>query len=194
MGSDTADFSEKTTSVAVALSTSTTTIATVTGVTEDTMVNIENATGGLAADQSIGSSAANKVVGNAGAGTLHGVSGKDTLTGGLDADSFKFSTSPSSLNRDLITDLSSTQGDRPSFAKSVHAEFGLNTTLTGFQFSSGADLTAAATTDQRFIYDTNTGMPRFYLDGSSALASALEVVQLGTPNHPSLTAASFVLN
>ena len=94
-GSDTADYSDKTSAVRVTLSKSTITNVSINGNAEDTIKNIENVTGGSAADQLTGDSLAN---------TLSGRGGKDVLTGGSGADRFVFDTALSSSNIDTIKD------------------------------------------------------------------------------------------
>jgi Ca2+-binding RTX toxin-like protein len=167
---DTADFSDKTTAVVLTLNGATNATATVGGVAEDTIVNIENITGGSAADTLTGDGLANTLAGNG---------GNDTLTGGDGNDTFLFSIAPnSSTNRDTITDFISAT-DKLSFSRAVYSGFGSQTALTSGQFASGANLTAASNANQRFIYDTNSGILRFDSDGSGATAS-IEVAVLSS--------------
>lgn len=101
---DTADFSDKSQSVKVALGDGDTrSYSYVNGSTtaEDTLVRIENLTGGSAADTFTGNSDRNTLTGNggkdvlkggAGADTLEGGDGIDTLDGGADTDMAIFRT------------------------------------------------------------------------------------------------------
>jgi len=127
------------------------------------------------------------------ADTLSGLAGNDTLIGGLGSDTFRFSTTPGPTNRDLITDFSSA-ADKLSFSKTVFTGFGAQTTLNADQFAAGAGLTAATTLNQRFLYDTTSGILRFDSDGSATGASALEVALLGSSIHPTLVAADCLLS
>jgi Ca2+-binding RTX toxin-like protein len=77
-GLDTADYREKTAAVAVALNGGTRVTVTVGGVAEDRIVNIENVTGGTAADTLTGDGLANVLDGWTGADTLRGGRGNDT--------------------------------------------------------------------------------------------------------------------
>ena len=178
---DTADFSDKTTAVVLTLNGATNATATVGGVAEDTIVNIENITGGSAADTLTGDGLANFLIGNGGNDTLSGLGGNDTLTGSDGTDTFLFSTAPnSSTNRDTITDFTSAT-DKLSFSRAVYSGFGTQTALTSGQFASGANLTAATTTSQRFIYDTSSGILRFDSDGSGVTASIQVAVLSSKP-------------
>ena len=173
--------------------------ATIGGVAEDTIVNIENINGGSAADTLTGDALANSLVGNGGNDTLSGLGGNDTLTGsdgndnltgGTGNDTFIFSTtSNTSTNRDTITDFTSAV-DKLTFSRAVFSGFGTQTALTSDQFASGANFTAANTTSQRFIYDTSSGILRFDSDGSGATAS-VEVAVLSTK--PTLVIGDFSL-
>jgi Ca2+-binding RTX toxin-like protein len=198
-GSDIADFSEKTTAVVLTLNGGTNATASIGGVAEDTIVNIENIAGGSASDTLTGDALANSLSGNGGNDTLSGFGGNDTLTGsdgndnltgGNGNDTFLFSTTPNtSTNRDTITDFTSAV-DKLTFSRAVFGGFGTQTALTSGQFASGANLTAANTTSQRFIYDTSSGILRFDSDGSGATAS-IEVAVLS--NNPTLVIGDFSL-
>ncbi|CTQ47566.1 Endoglucanase E1 precursor [Roseibium aggregatum] len=77
-GSDTADFSDKTLSVSLALNASTLATVQVGGVAEDTVRNIENVIGGSAADTITGDDLDNTIQGAGGADLLDGGNGIDT--------------------------------------------------------------------------------------------------------------------
>lgn len=88
-GNDTADFSDKTVSVKVTLAEGDgQSKAYMNGSTtaEDTLVRIENLTGGSAGDQLTGNSGNNVLTGNGGNDTLKGGAGHDTLDGGAGID------------------------------------------------------------------------------------------------------------
>jgi Ca2+-binding RTX toxin-like protein len=178
-GLDTVDFSDRTGAVVLTLNGATNATATIGGVELDTIVNIENITGGSAADTLTGDTLANSLVGNGGNDTLSGLGGNDTLTGSDGTDTFLFSTAPNtSTNRDTITDFISAT-DKLSFSRTAYGGFGTQTALTAAQFASGANLAAASNANQRFIYDTNSGILRFDSDGSGATAS-IEVAVLSS--------------
>ncbi|KQT56909.1 hypothetical protein ASG52_02175 [Methylobacterium sp. Leaf456] len=77
-GIDTADYADKTVAVEVALNGAKVVTVKVGGVIEDRIVNIENVTGGSAADLLTGDGGANLLNGGLGADTLTGLAGSDT--------------------------------------------------------------------------------------------------------------------
>ncbi|MHC2491648.1 Ca2+-binding RTX toxin-like protein [Sinorhizobium meliloti] len=77
-GSDTADFSDKTGGVVLTLAGAAGAIATVGGVAEDTVRNIENIFSGAGADVLTGDAGNNTIRGGAGADSLDGGAGADT--------------------------------------------------------------------------------------------------------------------
>ncbi|RVK93360.1 calcium-binding protein, partial [Sinorhizobium meliloti] len=87
-GSDTADFSDKTQSLVLALNGGADAVAIVGGTAEDTVRNIENIIGGSGNDQLTGDAAAN---------TFRGGLGADVLDGGADSDAADYSDKTASL-------------------------------------------------------------------------------------------------
>lgn len=81
-GNDTADFSDKSQPVVVTLNRAAQLTATVGGVVEDTLISIENVTGGSGNDT---------LTGDDGANVLRGGLGQDTLDGGAGLDTADFS-------------------------------------------------------------------------------------------------------
>jgi serralysin len=77
-GLDTADYSDKTYTVEVALNGANNVSVKVGGKVEDTLRNVENVTGGSAADKLTGDALANVFTGNGGNDTLNGGAGSDT--------------------------------------------------------------------------------------------------------------------
>ncbi|WP_162245457.1 calcium-binding protein, partial [Methylobacterium sp. Leaf466] len=77
-GNDTADYRDKTTAVVVTLNGATGVTASIGGVAEDTLQNIENIFSGAAADTLTGDGLANLFRGGLGADTLNGGVGLDT--------------------------------------------------------------------------------------------------------------------
>ncbi|MBY6243938.1 carbohydrate-binding domain-containing protein [Methylosinus sp. Sm6] len=102
-GVDAADYSDKTSSVAVTLNGATNASVKIGGVAEDTIRNIENIYGGSGADTLIGDSSANLLSGGEGDDILTGAGGADQLTGGFGSDTFVFAPA---FGQDIITDFS----------------------------------------------------------------------------------------
>lgn len=151
---------------------------------------------GTTAINGAGNINANTITGNDANNILNGGLGNDILTGGDGFDIFRFDTTPNSTsNRDLITDFVSGE-DKLSFSRSVFSAFGKRaSTITPEQLFSGADVTTADNTTQRFLYDTNSGILRYDADGSGSRSSAIEVALLGfTGSNPTLSATDFILS
>jgi Ca2+-binding RTX toxin-like protein len=86
LGADTVSFADKTLAVALVLNGASNAVASVGGVAEDTVRNVENVVGGSGNDALTGDGLANALSGGAGNDTLLGGLGDDVLTGGLGAD------------------------------------------------------------------------------------------------------------
>jgi len=85
-GTDTGDYSDKTTAVVVRLNQSADATVFVNNAAEDTIKNIENVTSGSGADQLTGDALANTLKGGAGNDVINGGKGHDTLDGGAGND------------------------------------------------------------------------------------------------------------
>jgi Ca2+-binding RTX toxin-like protein len=85
-GADTADFRDRTGAVVLTLAGATLSTATIGGVAEDTLVNIENVIGGTGADTLTGDAGANSLFGWDGDDVLRGGAGADLMDGGAGAD------------------------------------------------------------------------------------------------------------
>ena len=85
-GMDTADYSDHSAPVGVVLREARETQLRVDGQVEDTLVNIENVTGGSGDDRLVGDNAANVLIGRSGDDRLYGRGGDDILTGGHGTD------------------------------------------------------------------------------------------------------------
>jgi Ca2+-binding RTX toxin-like protein len=124
-------------------------------------------TGNDAANSLHGGAGNDTLIGSGGNDTLNGQAGNDGLTGGAGSDSFLFNTPlNSSTNRDQITDFVSGT-DTLTCSKSVF--LGLSSsamTLSSSQFRSGAFVTTANRSSQRFLYDTRSGNLSYDRDGS----------------------------
>ena len=95
IGVDTADYSDKTTVVELTLNGASD--ATVGGVAEDTIRNIENLTGGAGADILTGDLNDNLLSGGAGDDVLRGGAGSDVLDGGTGVDTADYSDKPTAV-------------------------------------------------------------------------------------------------
>jgi Ca2+-binding RTX toxin-like protein len=129
-GVDTADFSDKTLSVAVSLRSSGTTTARVGNVNEDRLRNIENLIGGSGNDSLTGNGQVNVLSGGSGDDTLDGGGGADSLVGGAGNDTFVIDHAG-----DVVTELA---GDGIDLIRTTLTQFDLidydhveNLTYTG---------------------------------------------------------------
>ncbi len=90
-GIDTADYSDKITSVSVTLAGATPVTVKVNGVVEDTVSNIENIIGGGGKDTLIGDALANRLEGGTNNDILMGGGGADVMDGGAGIDTADYS-------------------------------------------------------------------------------------------------------
>ena len=128
-----------------------------------------------------GTNAADTLIGSAGDDTLGGGLGNDLLTGGGGADKFVFA---SIGDVDTITDFQHGL-DKIVFPGSLA---GLTPgTLAEGMFRNG---TVAQDSDDRILYDQNSGALSFDVDGVGGY-DAFQVAVIG--NHPTLSASDFVV-
>ena len=163
----------------------------------ETTVGIDGFEGTIYADKFIGNTAANKLIGvdgndtlsgNGGADTLVGGAGDDSMAGGAGADQFLFDVPAPEAGVDRITDMAA-----GTDKIAVTPDWGgglVNGGLVAGQFLSGAGITQATTTDQRFIYNTTTGNLYFDVDG---LAGAPGVKFAVLVNHAAITFEDFLV-
>jgi Ca2+-binding RTX toxin-like protein len=118
-GADSADFRDKTASVVLTLNGSTDAVATVGGVAEDTVRNVERVFGGSGADTLIGDRQANRFDGGPGADHMAGNGGDDTYVVDNAGDTV---TEGSGGGIDLV---------ESSVSFNLHAQSIENLTLTG---------------------------------------------------------------
>ena len=88
--SDTVDYTDRTQSLVVKLTADVASIMSVDGVAEDSLVNIENVTGGSGADTITGDELANILKGNGNNDVLKGLGGFDVLDGGTGIDTASY--------------------------------------------------------------------------------------------------------
>jgi Ca2+-binding RTX toxin-like protein len=142
---------------------------------------------GLGGNDTLTGGAGNdRLLGGTGNDQITGGTGNDTLEGGQGADTFTFATLSGS---DIVKDFASVQGDKLVFdaAVFVHAAGA----LVDGEFVAGANLIAAQTAAQHFIYDTKTGRLFYDADGNGTASEAILVATLGLTAHATLAATDF---
>jgi Ca2+-binding RTX toxin-like protein len=144
-----------------------------------------NGTGNNLNNTIIGNSGNNTLIGNAGIDTLTGNAGNDilvgglgndVLTGGLGADIFRFNAPTEGL--DNIKDFKVAELDIIQVSASGFAGGLVVGTLAATQFISGAGITSATDSLQRFIYNTTNGALFYDADGNGTGSSALQIATL----------------
>ncbi|CAN5490331.1 hypothetical protein BH10PSE7_BH10PSE7_33250 [soil metagenome] len=137
----------------------------------------------------VGNEIAQEIVGGAALDRIGGRGGNDSLTGGMNNDVFYFATTPNaSTNLDTITDFANVVGNNDLIAMENAIFTGLTATgtLAASLFNANAAGTATET-DDRVIFETDTGKVFYDADGSNAGAA----VQFATiANFASLTGAA----
>ncbi len=113
-GVDAIAFRDKSAAVVLQLAGAANATATVGGVAEDIVRNVENVYGGLGNDGLVGDGFANQLFGGGGADTLRGLGGADRLTGGPGVDVYQYNAVAESTPaaRDTILDFSRADLDR----------------------------------------------------------------------------------
>jgi Ca2+-binding RTX toxin-like protein len=144
--------------------------------------------GGSGNDTLMGGNGDDAILGIGGNDTLVGGMGNDTLTGGSSQDFFRFNSPTENVDR--ITDFNVV--DDSIVISGVGFGGGLmgGMPLTSSQFRSGAGVTTAENTNQRFIYNTTTGALFFDSDGSGS-NSVVQIAQLNS--RLSLSHQDFIL-
>jgi Ca2+-binding RTX toxin-like protein len=131
----------------------------------DTILQVENVTGGAGHDRIRGNGQANVLRGGSGNDQLNGDLGNDTLFGGPGRDSFVFTTAPGATNLDTIGDFDPVF-DTIRIDNAVFA--GLpNGVLAAAAFASNP-AGQATTAAHRIIYDVDSGELYFDADGNGA--------------------------
>ena len=162
-----------------------------------------NGTGNAKANVLIGNNKNNVLSGSGGDDTLNGAGGADILNGGLGNDMlagsggndiFLFNTAPGGSNVDTIMDFGgagSTALDLIRLDDAIYSALATGA-LASSAFESAPGLTAAATTDGRIIYDTDTGALYYDADGSGTGSVAIQFAVIGG-NLSDLSAEDFVV-
>ena len=149
---------------------------------------------GTGAINGTGNTLDNTIIGNSANNILDGGNGgTDRLTGLGGADTFKFSTRPTSFKNtsaDHITDFSSAQGDKIQINKSA---FGITTsTATLSVVSNATALNTALSNASLFVYNTSNGELHWNQNGISRGAGTGGVLAI-LDNKASLSAGDLVL-
>jgi Ca2+-binding RTX toxin-like protein len=113
--------------------------------------------------------------GGAGNDTLVGGMGKDTLTGGTGADSFTFNAANEGI--DNIRDFKVLDNDLILISAAGFGGGLVTGSLTASQFVSGAGISTATDSLQRFIYNTSNGALFYDADG---IDGGSGTIQIGT--------------
>ena len=157
--------------------------------------NLENLTlTGTSAINGTGNTLNNTIIGNSANNILDGgMGGLDRLTGLGGADTFKFSTRPTSFKNtsaDHITDFSSAQGDKIQITKSAFVIAASTATLS--VVSNATALNTALSTASLFVYNTSNGELHWNQNGITRGAGAGGVLAI-LDNKATLSAGDLVL-
>ena len=199
-GSDTVDYTYTASAVSAALDASGGAIAAIGSTDHDTLISIENLTGGSGDDQFTGNALANILSGRAGNDTLDGGAGNDMLDGGdgIDrliggsgSDRFVFDTALNAAsNVDTIVDF--THGtDKIALDNAIMTALGTKTgalKAAAFYAANGAD--HGHDSSDRVIYDKLSGA-LYYDSNGSAAGGVTQIALLVT--HPALTASDILI-
>ena len=168
----------------------------------DRLTSIENVYGSnIGADTLTGNTLANSLYGFGGGDILNGGLGNDALlgglgndrlTGGAGSDTFYFNTALNAVtNLDVITDFNVIDDTIRLENTGIFAALGVATgVLNVAMFKDLGVAGAVLDADDRIIYNRNTGVLLYDIDGSGILGST----QFATLTvHPALTNADFVV-
>ncbi len=141
----------------------------------------------------IGGGGNDQLLGGVGNDILIGGAGKDSLTGGEGVDIFWFDTAPSAKsNQDTLLDFVSGT-DKLQFSAALFASLGevgqFGEDDARFHASSNG---TAHDEDDRFIYNTSTGVLSYDSNGNSP-GGVVTLEILGTVDHPTITATDIWL-
>ena len=155
-----------------------------------------------------GNASNNTLTGNSGINTLTGAVGRDslfggkgndvlnggtqndTLSGGTGNDAFIFNVALTA-NIDLITDFAPVN-DTIKLENSIFKSLSTVGTLAADQFISGANVLAAADSNDFLIYNTTSGKLFYDADGNGA-GAGVQIALIGLSTHAALTNADFVV-
>jgi Ca2+-binding RTX toxin-like protein len=148
-------------------------------------------TGNTGSNVLTGWGGSDSLLGLAGDDTLLGKTGNDVLTGGLGMDVFRFDT-----RLDAGTNVDTIKGfvvadDTVELENGVFLALTATGTLDPAAFWKGPAVSAAHDTDDRIVYDTDTGALYYDRDGLGGVAPIQFAVVNGSPN--GVTADDFVV-
>jgi Ca2+-binding RTX toxin-like protein len=125
-----------------------------------------NLTGNAGNNTLTGNGGNDYLYGNAGDDTLIGGLGNDNLNGGVGNDNFRFNNANEGIDRiqDFVVGNDKIQISASGFGVALTA----NASLDISAFRSGAGITTANTSSQRFIYNSSNGALFFDADGNGA--------------------------
>ncbi|MEH2114685.1 calcium-binding protein [Nostoc sp.] len=129
------------------------------------------------------------LIGGTGNDLLVGGVGNDVLTGGDGADTYRFTAASDRL--DTINGFSGSSGDKIQISAVGFGGGLVAGTLSTNRFRSGAGITTANTTTQRFIYNTTNGALFFDADGSLGGSAPLQIATLS--GNPALNNTNIVV-
>jgi Ca2+-binding RTX toxin-like protein len=140
-------------------------------------------TGGAGDDTLRGLGSSDRLFGNGGDDWQEGGTGQDWHTGGAGADSFVFRETLANANMDTITDfLSGT--DQLALDDAVLANIGAlgDFSTNDDRFHAGAGARSGVDAEDRFIYNTDTGVLYYDPDGSGSGGQSFVAVLRGAPD------------
>jgi Ca2+-binding RTX toxin-like protein len=141
------------------------------GIGADKLKNIENIISGEYSDNLTGSKEANSIVGSLGNDTIDGGLGKDTLVGGDGADFFVFSTKPSTINVDTISDFQ-VGVDKLQLSSKVFTKLKVAADYLAFG-------TASDSKSHYLIYDSASGKLSYDADGNVSKIKPVDIALIG---------------
>ena len=195
LGIDTASFATNTQAVTINLTAGTATSSTVAGGSgTDTLISIENAIGGSAADTFTGTAGANRLEGGGGNDTFNVTGGSDTLVGGAGTDiavlagtiaNYSFARDPNTANIVVRGQLSNGQFGIYSILESVET----------LRFATGPDVAVSSLQTSNPVVNslvTNDTTP--LLTGTAVLAAGDTLgVTVNNVTYTTLTTPALVL-
>jgi Ca2+-binding RTX toxin-like protein len=167
LGTDTVSYLDRADPVVLRLFGTSFATATVGGVAEDRVRNVENIRGGSGNDRLTGDALGNRLAGNEGSDILNGRGGNDTLSGEEGRDIFVFDTAPDgATNRDVVMGF---EAGLDIFLLDTLVFPALSRGLLDpAAFATGP---AATTTAHRIIHDPATFSLSYDPDGSDGAAA-----------------------
>ncbi len=146
----------------------------------DVISGFETVWGSSFGDTLTGDAIDNLLSGRDGADTLSGGDGNDTLIGGDDADTFLFNRALGAGNVDRIADFDSSEDDYMLLDKTIFTALASSGSLLAAEFRINTNGLAEAS-DDRIVYNTDTGELFYDADGLNGAAAVQFAVLTGAP-------------